>query len=413
MARFLIKLFIFLFIGYTFSHTCYASLATDTVYLTWQRDPSTTMTIQWITPTSQKHSDIFYRVKQQVTDQWQFASGKAINFPHSRRLCIHSVELVNLQADTEYNFQIKGEPESFAFRTAPADLSKPLCFVTGGDMYHDDISFMAQTCCQAALTNPSFAIIGGDIAYAVGGAYWSFFENNSRWLEWVKTWHANMITPAGCLIPVIAAIGNHDLIGQYNQSPRQAAVFSALFPMPGAQIYNALDFKNYLTFILLDSGHANPISGRQTAWLAQTLSTKSHFLHRFAVYHVPAYPSIRGFYNRHSQAIREHWVPLFENGKIQAVFEHHDHAFKRSYPLLRNQIDPQGIVYFGDGAWGVEHPRHPLFKTPRPYLAKFMSIRHFIAVTLNKEQQTFKTITDRGHLVDEYIIKVIASEPAF
>ena len=376
---------------------CWADLAQDTIYLTWQQSPSTTMTIQWISLDQDKQSDVIYRLQNH--SEWLKTRGESYPFPQSPQHLIHSVELRDLQPDREYVFKVLPYQEEYQFQTAPLQLNQELQFVVGGDMYHDGIQLLAKTCRKAAETNPRFALIGGDIAYAVKSLPLSF-QNNRRWIEWIKVWHATMVTPQGNLIPVVAAIGNHDLIGQYGQTPSQALVFSSLFPMPGKQIYNVLDFNSYLSVFLLDSGHANPIAGQQTKWLRTVLEERRNIPHQFAIYHVPAYPSVRHFLNKQSAAIRHSWVPLFEKEGIQVVFEHHDHAYKRTYPLLKNRIHTQGIVYLGDGGWGIEKPR--MLRTKRPYLAKFAPVRHFIAVTLTPSQQNFKCLDDQGHIIDEY-----------
>ncbi len=58
--------------------------------------------------------------------------------------------------------------------------------------------------------------------------------------------------------------------------------------MPGPQGYNVLDCGNYLSLLLLDSGHTHPVEGAQTDWLKQTLAARQHVSHVFPVYHVPA-----------------------------------------------------------------------------------------------------------------------------
>lgn len=380
------------------SGSCWATLAQETIYLTWQQSPSTTMTIQWFSALQEKQSTVNYRPLK-GNGEWLKATGETIPFPHVSKYLIHRVELKNLQPNTEYLFCVLPYPEEYRFLTAPARLEKELRFVVGGDIYHDAILLVAKTCQKAAQTEPLFALVGGDIAYAVKSRYFSF-QLTERWIEWIKVWHTHMVTPQGHLIPTIAAIGNHDLIGQYGQTPAQAAIFSALFPMPGKRIYNVLDFDSYLSIFILDSGHANPIAGQQASWLKTTLDERQHVAHRFAIYHVPAYPSVRDFQNEYSAVIRQSWVPLFEQGGIQAVFEHHDHAYKRTHPLLKGRIHPQGIVYLGDGGWGVEKPR--LSTGERPYLAKFAAARHFIAVTLTPWQQQFKCINHQGQVLDDY-----------
>lgn len=394
-----LRLNLYLFYFFFLSCTCWADLAQETIYLTWQRCPSTTMTIQWISLSQEKKTFVLYR-PQKERGEWLKATGEVLDFPYAPQYVIHRVELNNLQPYTEYLFKVVPYTEEYKFLTAPSHLDKELRFVVGGDMYHDGIPLLAKMCRKAAQTNPIFGLIGGDIAYAVKSRNPNF-QIIERWLDWIKVWHTYMVTPKGYLIPVIAAIGNHDLIGEFNQTPAQASTFSALFPMPGNRIYNVLDFDSYLSIFILDSGHANPIDGQQTNWLKTALAQRQQAMHRFAIYHVPAYPSVRDFQNSYSTAIRKSWVPLFEQEGIQAVFEHHDHAYKRTYPLLKDQIHPQGVIYIGDGGWGVEKPRH--LHEQRPYLAKFISTQHFVMVTLTSFQQQFKCINDQGQVVDEYI----------
>lgn len=383
-----------------FASSCWADLPSDTLYLTWQRSPDTTMTIQWISDLHQKETTVSYCLKQNDAE-WQQIQGETLKFPQTTHYLIHRTELKDLQPNTTYLFKIMANEKIYQFHTLPSQLDHNLHFVVGGDMYHDGIQIMAKTCQQAAKTNPAFVLVGGDIAYAVGSIHLPI-QKIDRWIEWIKTWHATMITPQGNLVPVVAAIGNHDLIGHYDQTPQQAAIFSALFPMPGTRIYNTLDFGSYLSIFFLDSGHANPIGGQQTKWLQEALQERQHMTHRFAIYHVPAYPSVRGFTNRQSMAIRRFWVPLFEQEGMQVVFENHDHAYKRTHPLIKNRVHPQGVIYLGDGAWGVEKPRALRRKMKHSYLAKFVSARHFIVVTLAPYQQTFTAVSDQGIVLDEY-----------
>ncbi len=371
------------------------------------------MTLQWVSLAEDKKSEILYRSALDPSTGWKEARGDCFPFPHSSLYLLHRVELKDLQPETAYCFKLFPDQKEALFRTAPLQLKGDFRFVVGGDMYHDGKEEMIKTCRQAAQTEAAFALVGGDIAYAVGGAR-STMQNIERWIEWIKMWHTHMVTPKGYSIPVMAAIGNHDLPGHFNQSPNQALIFSALFPMPGSQIYNVLDFGSYLTVLILDSGHANPIGGVQTEWLKKTLEEKKQRLHRFAIYHVPAYPCIRHFYNSHSTAIRHFWTPLFEQGGLHVAFEHHDHAYKRTVALKQNHPDPAGVVYLGDGGWGVDKPRTRLNQRVKRYLAKFSPVRHFISVTLTPTQQSFKSISDEGVVIDEYVqnIKPVSDDEA-
>ncbi len=381
---------------FLFFQATFASLSQDTIYLTWQRSPSTTMTVQWISLAKEEESRIVYRSCDEMAD-WKMVDGSTAPFPQASQYAIHSVELTNLTPGREYCFKVPPFPEEYRFITAPESLSEQIRFVVGGDMYHDDLSFLSRTNRAAAKTGPLFAALGGDIAYAFPTSFFRS-QNNDRWIDWVKSWHRDMVTPEGRLVPVVAAIGNHDLNGGFDQAPEQAAVFSALFPMPGKRVFGVLDFGPYLSLFLLDSGHANPIGGRQAEWLKKELEERPNTAYKMAVYHVPAYPSVRDQKNSYSEAIRSFWIPLFEQGAIQVAFEHHDHAYKRTHPLLNGKVHPNGIVYFGDGGWGVEKPRKLVSKPF--YLAESASRRHFLEVVISDTGMRVAAIDDLGQQFD-------------
>lgn len=371
------------------------SFESSTLYLTWQRDPCSTMTMQWLSKNSDSsESEIRYR--NEAGGHWYFSKGKIVPLPGSSYF-VYQVELEGLQPDSTYQFKIASEEDLYRFKTMPTDTQHGISFVVGGDMYHDDISFMINTSKQAAKVNPQFAVIGGDIAYVYVNRMITKFH---KWIEWIQAWHSHMVTPEGVLIPVIAAIGNHDVAGGYDQTPLVAKDFATLFPMPGDKIFNVLDFQQYLSLFLLDSGHANSVGGAQAEWLNKALWQRSKIPHKFAFYHVPAYPGVRSFRNNYSAAIRKYWVPLFENGGIDIAFEHHDHAYKRTYSILKNKVHPRGVVYIGDGGWGVEKPRIASVNKRPFYLAKTLSVRHFLLVDIHGDNTSVKCIDDQGKVLD-------------
>ena len=131
-------------------------------------------------------------------------------------------------------------------------------------------------------------------------------------------WMTFMTRPDGRLIPLVLAIGNHDVVpgpnGGYERTLADAPFFTAFFAQNFADgaTYKTLRFGTLVELILLDSAHATPIAGRQTEWLEKTLSQPAKTKYRLACYHVPAYPAAKDFNRKHSVAVREHWVPLFD-----------------------------------------------------------------------------------------------------
>jgi acid phosphatase type 7 len=172
--------------------------------------------------------------------------------------------------------------------------------------------------------------------------------------------------------------------------------------MPGKPGYNVLDFAGYMSIFILDSDHTNPIGGKQAAWLAKTLQEHQNVPHKFALYHVPAYPSVHRLSQDVSAQIRKFWVPSFDAFHLTAAFENHEHSYKRSHLLRGDAIAEDGVLYIGDGGWGVDHPRKPRRTGENWYLAKAISSRNFIVVDVAKDRQTVYAVNDKGEVIDSF-----------
>jgi hypothetical protein len=118
------------------------------------------------------------------------------------------------------------------------------------------------------------------------------------------------------------------------------------------------------------------------------------------MYHVPAYPSVRAPADPLPARIRTHWLPLFENAGVHLVFENHDHAYKRTKPILGGVAGAaDGIVFAGDGAWGVE------LRTPdatRAYLHGAQARHHAFLVTISDTGRTIEAVDKAGHVFDSF-----------
>ncbi|MGB1726309.1 MAG: purple acid phosphatase family protein, partial [Limisphaerales bacterium] len=138
---------------------------------------------------------------------------------------VHHVELQGLQPNTEYVFTIRSQGPTrggqyFRFRTMPKTLPKHLRFVTGGDMMHDRKRVDAMNK-RAAELNPWFALLGGDLAYANGNS-----NEVGKWDDWLESWMLNCIRRGdGGLIPMVVAIGNHEVAGGTGKVPKDAKYF--------------------------------------------------------------------------------------------------------------------------------------------------------------------------------------------
>jgi len=375
--------------------------------LTWQNDPTSTMTIDW--HRLPEHADRPARIEARPrgSDEWTSFDAERLPFPHSDRL-IDRVEISGLRPGSEVEFRGGPESQVYWFRTMPAGLEEPLVFASGGDVRHRR-SWMEEGNRAAMEHDPEFIVWGGDLAYADGRP-----DNVHIWYEYLEVMVKTLVTPDGRVPPVVVAIGNHEIRGGYHrdrisgEDERRdlAPFFYGLFAFPGQPGYGTLDFGNYLSLVIGDSGHSNPIAGEQTRWLRRALAERSRVPHLIPVYHVPAWPSHRGFGGRESTEVRDHWVPLFERHGVRLALEHHDHTYKRTVPIFRGSEDAErGIVYVGDGCWGVgTRTVHPPDSTW--YLERAESVRHVLIITLRPDGKTVDAYNAMGEKFDSVTLPV-------
>lgn len=388
---------LFLFLGMFAAGSLQAQSAGHadiTVYSYFIGDPLTEIHIAAI-GRSQTQLDFEYRLAG--SNRWrQHAFTRISDIPGSNRI-LREVHLQQLSPDSLYEIRFSSAENSpvFRIRTLPERLEGPLSIVSGGDLFHN-AELMTPTTAAAARTNPLLAAIGGDWAYADGNP-----ARIGRWFELFRIWMEHMVTDDGRMVPFVPGIGNHEVVGGYGTDPEFAPLYFTFFDLPDKRAWFTLDAGNYLSLIMLDTNHTARIDGPQRHWLRETLEARRDVAHVFPVYHVPAWPSFRSFSGTHSQQVREHWVPLFELNGIQLAFENHDHAFKRTKPIRNNQVDPGGVVYVGDGSWGVATRRADDI-AQRWWLEKVTDDHHFWHLLLLPDSRRVTARNERGELLDYF-----------
>ncbi len=370
----------------------------STLFLTWQRDPTTTMTVQWVGAIGEAADTTVYYAPL-AGKQWKGQTTGVRPYPRTD-LKVFRTELTGLTPGTDYQFRIGKQSPIYRFRTMPAKATDTIHFISGGDC-GVNLHAVANNI-SAARQDPMFAVVGGDLGYDNG-------ISAAISLGFLRNYSKHMIGRGGRLIPMIACIGNHEVEGGYNQPRTKApffyALFDGLYPEKG---FASLDFGDYLSLILLDTNHTTPVAGEQTDWLEKSLRDRKDHPHVIAVNHVPSYPSyrnpnpVKGKDGKETAGTgadsRKHWVPLFEKYRVPVVLEHHDHTFKRTKPLLNGLAHDNGVLYLGDGSWG--RLRTPKTPDKLSYLAVSNRDYHLSLHRIQGRERFHLALDEHGRIMD-------------
>lgn len=357
----------------------------SSLFLTWWTDPTTTMVIQWIDLAAAPELVSYAPLH---SPEWKVATVSTKPFPDTD-LVVYRCELRGLTPGTEYVFHTGAREPRRRFRTLPEKATDTFTFVSGGDCGTG--SHAIATNQLAARQDPYFAMIGGDLAYDNG-------KSPSTFLKFLQNYSRYMVDTKGRHIPMLSCLGNHEVNGGYKGQRSAAAHYLSVFDgFYDETTYGVMDIGDYLSLVLLDTGHISPIKGEQTDWLGTALASRQDRPHLIVANHVPAYPSYRASEDT-GRDNRKYWCPLFERYQVDVVLEHHDHTFKRSHPMKGGLRDKHGVLYLGDGSWGqLRAANKPEL---RPYLAAYGESYHVSVHRLEGEQRFHVALTDSGRVAD-------------
>ncbi len=335
-------------------------------------------------------------------------AGESVEIDGVPDVRVYRFELRDLEPGASYDFEtlLDGRPVGRArsFRTVPTQ--GPLRLAVGGDVGAEPLSLALLA--QAARQSPHLLAIGGDLAYANG-----LTSNWPRWRAWLEHVTEALVTPDGHTVPLVLAIGNHEVnVGRTGGVPEsapdeeKAPFYFALFAQnqngggsrkDGGATYFRRGLGSVGALYVLDSDHLVPYED-QAVWLAERMAENVGLPTRLALYHVPLYPAHRSYEG--SADGRDAWEETFHKGRLTAAFENHDHVFKRSHPIRLGEIvgAGEGVLYLGDGCMGQDARTVDLEE--RWYLARSASEPHFWTAELSSEGATFRALDEEGRLLD-------------
>lgn len=301
----------------------------------------------------------------------EVSSAYKLDFEDKGRRAIHTTLLYNLQPETEYYYEIIYNNVTYFssnYKTLPSNgTHTPIVMAIGGDVGSSDIG--ASVTSSLSANGPDVLIVGGDAAYDDGiqACYYSW----DMYFWGFEKYNAKM----NRTIPFIVSVGNHDMgfnaLSEAKLDKQEMPLYFGFLPQhfrfdntTGKDVMEVPDFSerktrfyhligNMLHFSL-DSGYVETYEN-QGVWMRQILPNYGGYV-KFANYHVPIYPAcvnVMDISVEHLQVAEDNFVSVFEEFGFKAIFENHVHMFKKTFPLKQGVVDPNGVVYFGDGNWGI------------------------------------------------------------
>ena len=383
------------------------------VHLTWQGDTSTTMTVNLVVEADGSDQ----RLPGAASVEWRpsgtegqasSVAGTAVEMEGVPGVRVFHFELRDLEPGASYDFTTTAEGRPLgnvrSFRTVPRD--GPVRLAAGGDVGTEPLSLALLA--EASRQSPHMLVIGGDLAYANG-----LVSRWPRWRTWLEYVTEALITPEGHTVPMVLAIGNHEVnVGRDGGVPvsapaeQKAPFFFGLFaqnqaPGNSADAGGATYFRRGLgaagALYVLDTGHL-VAHADQAAWLEAHLAADADLPNRVALYHVPLYPAHRSY--EASARAREAWEGVFDRGGLTVALENHDHVLKRSHPIRLGEVvgPDEGVLYLGDGTMGVD--ARTVDAEERWYIARSASEPHFWMAELSGEGAIFRAFDEDGRLLD-------------
>ena len=353
--------------------------------VTWSSDPATAATISWST----RGAGEMHRVNLRPADAAESHSiacqqnGAFGGSNQDYSLYYHHAQLTGLRPDTSYQLTLESDGRlspQLSFRTAPSDVTS-MRLISGGDSRsgHDARRNINRMMAELVTQHPSI------LAIAHGGDFVMNGRNLRQWGQWLDD-HELTVSQEGRLLPVIPTRGNHD----------RGPLFNQVFGLSqDHKNYYGVSFGSLLRLVTLNTEAS--MAGDQSVWLQHELSAwraKSQWL--AVQYHRAAFPAVKwpsGAYT--------HWVPIFEQHRVDLVCESDGHAIKRTPSIRGSAVDPTGVVYIGEGGLGVA-PR--MSWGPRWYLqppGKVGSGHHIHLLTFSRESLAIRTIKLGGEVFDD------------
>ncbi len=335
---------------------CLQWLTTDSVAIMWETDVAAPAVVEY-----------------GPEGQW---SGK---IELKRDKPVQVARLTGLRPETPYQYRVLSGQETagpFVFRTAVKPDS-PYRFAAYSDN-HSNTGVHGALVEAVAKHHPAFILHAGD------RVNWG-----DKYAEW-GTCFFEPLAKLSCTVPVFPAMGNHDGRGELHR---------AFFSPPEDRLHYAFAFGNSRVFVIDACSREAAWTAKeppQGRWLTRELK-QGGYTWTFAAFHVPPYSSHpeRGC----NLACQKIICPILEAGRVDLVFNGHNHCYERIYPMRDGRRDDVGgvpYIIMGGGGGAL----YPVLS--ESFTAACESVHHYCIVDVNGPMLNVAAYTMDGRVIDRF-----------
>ncbi len=385
-----------------------ATATPDHIALTWTGNPETTMTITWRTDSIVTSGMVQYQKGSKLSKKAKQAKAEPRDFVTDLGATrLFTATLTNLSPNTRYSYRV-GDGEHWSdlstFSTAKRKL-RAFKFLVFGDSQAplspgEPYGNWRKTLHNAFGANPDakFMVNVGDMVdYGQNGAHWN------AWFAAAK----------GVLerIPQMPVSGNHDYFGSKDMTKPLYWAAQWSVPQNGPEGLKGQAYSyDYgpVHFVVLDSQASEQkkhgdILKIQVPWLeADLAATKARW--KIVFFHKPAYES---YPKRTNPEIKAAFCPILEKYGVDLVFNAHDHAIARTYPMrdgVAMQKPSQGVIYYISGQSGGKTYKALKKMDWNTYFYHPVDQPNYFVVEVKDKKLTVNTIQQDGTILDIFFI---------
>lgn len=412
-----------------FAATTAATAIPDHITLTWLSDPATTQTIAWRTDTSVSNG--FVQISQGLSGRGATASAQTVASQVETLKSslgdayLHSATVTGLKPGVTYNYRV-GSGTNFSpvstFTTAQqgATAFKFLLFGDSQSGMGENPEYGPfQITTQNALNahpDARFFINVGDLT-----------EDGQDYLHWNNWFLAckDILTK----IPAMPAQGNHETYNRGWLPPSGSGsepyeyVHQFKLPQNGPTGLRTQDYSwdyGNVHFTVIDSQYyeeaadttrfaGSAFLDMQKAWLDNDLKSTTKPW-KIVIFHRTPY------YNKATRAndlIKEAFVPIIDKYHVDVVFNGHDHAISRTYPMKNNTMVSSpgaGTIYYVTGRSGNKTYGDLSKKVWDAYFYNSVDQPSYVAAQVNGSILTLTAYKQNGTVLDTYSINKSGSD---